>query len=129
MNNPDCGYHRTGQPRCAQLIAKTCNLSEEMRRTQQAIFPVSPSHGRTKGLRYVASRVSPSGNCVSEPSVIHDKSFFISFFFAGPRMKPTTGTANKIPATAFSTMPAVINIWRRDTFFRSEEHTSELQSH
>src|ERR1700745_2193617 len=65
MKRPDCGNQRTGQPRCAQLTAKTWNCSAAMRRTQQAVSAVLPSVGITYGLRKVASRVSASGNSPS----------------------------------------------------------------
>src|SRR5262249_52820293 len=47
MNRPDWGNQRTGQPRCAQLTAKTWNFSPSMRRTQQAVSTVLPSVGIT----------------------------------------------------------------------------------
>ena len=47
MNRPDCGNQRTGQPRCAQLTAKTWNCSPSTRRTQQAVSAVLPSVGIT----------------------------------------------------------------------------------
>ena len=61
MKSRDCGNQRTGQPRCAQLIANTWNWSPPMRRTQHAIFAVAPSQATRNGFSYVASRVWPSG--------------------------------------------------------------------
>ena len=72
MNRPDCGNQRTGQPRCAQLIAKTWNcLPSSAPHPARRCRAVSPSHGRVNGLRNVASRVSPSGSRSTLPSGIH----------------------------------------------------------
>ncbi len=42
-------------------------------RTQHAVSTVLPSVGITYGFRKVASRVSPSGNSLTEPSDTHDR--------------------------------------------------------
>src|SRR5882724_8145460 len=95
-------------------MAKTCHLSAEMCRTQHGIFAVSPSEGRTSGLRYVARRVSPSGNCVSCPKVTHAKSALISLFRAGAKMYPMIGTENSVAATALIPIPRIISMFRRE---------------
>src|SRR5439155_9769345 len=68
MKRFDCGNQRTGQPRCAQLIAKIWNCRPSMLRTQQETFAVSPSEGDSIGLRKVAKRVSPVGKLDTGPS-------------------------------------------------------------
>jgi hypothetical protein len=74
---------RTGQPRCAQLIAKTWKVLAETRRTQQGMSPVWPSHEVVTGLRKLTSRVSPSGKSVSGPRLIQE--FSLELFFPRAR--------------------------------------------
>ena len=61
MKRPDCGNQRTGQPRCAQLIAKTWNWPRRRRRTQQGMSAVAPSQGRVSGCGRWPSASGPRG--------------------------------------------------------------------
>src|SRR6267154_5480874 len=98
-------------------MAKNCHLSAEMCRTQHGIFAVSPSEGRTSGLRYVARRVSPSGNCVICPKETHAKSALISLFRAGAKIYPRIGTENSVAATALIPIPRIISMFLREIGF------------
>src|SRR5271170_392188 len=113
MNNPDCGNHRTGHPRWAQLIANTWTSLSEIRRTQQATRSVSPSHVRLTGFVNFARRVSPTGNVSTAPSGTHD--LYASSAFTGERRYFTTGTATATPTTALRSAPIFSNNHRRDT--------------
>src|SRR3981081_2325366 len=113
MNKPDCGNHRTGHPRWAQLIANTWNSFSEIRRTQQATLSVSPSHSRLAGFVNFARRVSPTGNVSTDPSDIQD--LYASSGFIGERRYFTTGTATATPTTALKSAPIFSNNHRRDT--------------
>src|ERR1039458_6781661 len=97
MNSCDCGNHRTGHPRCAQLIANTVNWLDPSRRTQQATLSVSPSHDCLKGFTYEASRVSPTGNFPTSPSETQD--LYESSFRTGASKYRTIGTASAIPTS------------------------------
>src|SRR2546425_2310059 len=111
MKSRDCGNHRTGQPRCAQLIANTWNWSPPIRRTQHAIFAVGPSQATRKGFSYVASRVWPSGKFPTEPSLIHACPARPR---TGPKMYPMIGIPASVAATALRATPSVNRNPRRD---------------
>src|SRR5215468_9439562 len=113
MNRPDCGNQRTGQPRCAQLTAKTWNWSPPTRRTQHAVSAVLPSVGVTYGFRKVTSRVSPSGNWLTGPSGTQDR-----YALARPRVTDerrycTIGTANAVPTRPLNRIPIFMKNPRR----------------
>src|ERR1700688_1747295 len=114
MKRPDWGNQRTGQPRCAQLIAKTWNRSPATRRTQHAVSTVFPSVGITNGLRKVAIRVSPSGKLVTSPRRTHDRYPFPRPRDIDKRRKPTIGTATTIAANALNRIPSFIKKPRRE---------------
>src|SRR5229473_4962797 len=78
---------------------------------------VSPSQELTTGLRYVASRVWPTGNCSSPPSDSHDS--YPNFFsrVTGERRKRTIGTANAAPTTPLRKIPSFTSITRLDIPF------------
>src|SRR6201996_4140535 len=124
MNKPDCGNHRTGQPRCAQLIANTWNCFSEIRRTQQATRSVSPSHARLTGFVNFARRVSPIGNLATDPSGTQD--LYASSDFTGERRYFTTGTATATPTTALKSAPTFSSNHRRDTVSGSTDVCSSL---
>src|SRR5439155_15954510 len=111
MNRRDCGNHRTGQPRCAQLIANTWNWSPPIRRTQHAIFAVGPAHADRNGFSYVARRVCTSGKLATAPSLIHA---WPARPRTGPKMKPMTGMAASVAAAALSARPSVKRNPRRE---------------
>jgi len=70
-NKFDCGNHRTGQPRCAQLMAKTWNAFASTCRTQQGTFAVS----RRRSVERVPVDGEPrfaGGELVMAPRLIHD---------------------------------------------------------
>src|SRR5260370_12168348 len=113
MNKPDCGNHRTGHPRCAQLIANTWNSFSEIRRTQQATRSVSPSHARLTGFVNFARRVSPTGNVSTDPSDTQD--LYASSDLTGERRYLTTGTPTATPTTALKQAPTFSNNHRLDT--------------
>src|SRR5260370_5354632 len=113
MNRPDCGNHRTGHPRWAQLIANTWNSFSEIRRTQQGTRSVSPSHSRLTGFVNFARRVSPTGNVSRVPSDTHD--LYESSDFTGERRYFTTGTATATPTTALKRAPTLSSNHRLDT--------------
>src|ERR1700758_3096896 len=113
MNKPDCGNHRTGQPRWAQLIANTWNSFSEIRRTQQATLSVSPSQARLTGFVNFAKRVSPTGNASTDPRDTQD--LYASSGFTGESRYLTTGTATATPTTALKSAPTLSNSHRRDT--------------
>src|SRR5580704_4661547 len=113
MNKPDCGNHRTGHPKWAQLIANPWNSLSEIRRTQQATRSVSPSHSRLTGFVNFARRVSPTGNVSRGPSDIQD--LYASSDFTGERRYFTTGTATATPTTALNNAPTLSNNHRLDT--------------
>src|ERR1700730_11873393 len=117
MKRPDCGNHRTGQPRCAQLIAKIWNCSPSTRRTQHAVSTVFPSVGMTFGFRNVASRVSPSGNSLTDPRGTHDRYAFERPRVMEDRTNPTTGTASADATTPLKRIPNFINSPRRESVF------------
>src|SRR6267142_2149303 len=104
MNRRDWGNHRTGQPRCAQLIANTWNCSPPTRRTQHAIFAVGPSHATRNGFSYVARRVRPSGKVATEPSGIQA---WPARPRTGPKMYPRIGMPASVVATVLSASPRV----------------------
>src|SRR5438105_4096047 len=111
MKSRDCGNHRTGQPRCAQLIANTWNWSPRIRRTQHAIFAVGPSHATRNGFSYVARRVCPSGKLAAAPSLIHA---WPARPRTGPKMYPMIGIPASVAAAALSARPIVNRNPRRD---------------
>src|ERR1700676_1164274 len=119
MNRLDCGNQRTGHPRCAQLMAKTWKVLSSTFRTQHAMSAVSPSQELTTGLRYVASRVWPAGNCSNLPSESHDS--YPNFFsrVTGENKKRTMGTANTAPTMALKRIPSFTSIMRLDIPFSS----------
>src|SRR5947208_4461244 len=111
MKSRDCGNHRTGQPRCAQLIANTWNWSPPIRRTQHAIFAVGPSQATRNGFSYVARRVCPSGKFPTEPSLIHACPARPR---TGPKMYPMIGIPASVAARPLSAKPSVNRNPRRD---------------
>src|SRR6266404_5089837 len=111
MKSLDCGNHRTGQPRCAQLIANTWNWSPPIRRTQHAIFAVGPSQATRNGFSYVARRVCPSGKFPTEPSLIHACPARPR---TGPKMYPMIGIPASVAARPLSAKPSVNRNPRRD---------------
>src|SRR5262245_2964593 len=113
MKRPDCGNQRTGQPRCAQFTAKTWNCSPSIRRTQQAASAVFPSVGVTKGLRNVASRVSPSGNSLTRPSGTHAVYAFSRPSVTDESRKRTIGTASVAATAPLKKIPSFMNRPRR----------------
>src|ERR1700760_1568785 len=113
MNKPDCGNHRTGHPRWAQLIANTWNSFSEIRRTQQATRSVSPSHARLTGFVNFARRVSPTGNAETDPNDTHD--LYEASDLTGEKRYLTTGTATAAPTTALKSAPTFSNNHRLDT--------------
>src|SRR5258708_15614129 len=113
MNKPDCGNHRTGHPKWAQLIANTWKSFSEIRRTQQAIRSVSPSHARLTGFANFAKRVSPTGNVSADPSDTQD--LYASSDWTGERRYLTTGTATATPTTALKRAPTFSKNHRLDT--------------
>src|SRR6202020_159040 len=113
MNKPDCGNHRTGHPRWAQLMANTWNSFSEMRRTQQATRSVSPSHSRLTGFVNFARRVSPTGTVSIGPSDTQD--LYALSDFTDERRYFTTGTATATPTIALKNAPTVSNNHRLDT--------------
>src|SRR5277367_3831630 len=113
MNKPDCGNHRTGHPRWAQLMANTWNSFSEIRRTQQATRSVSPSHVRLTGFVNFARRVSPTGNVATDPSDTQDS--YASSDLTGERRYLTTGTATATPTTALKRAPTFSRNHRLDT--------------
>src|SRR5215469_16309790 len=117
MNKPDCGNQRTGQPRCAQLMAKTWNCSPSTRRTQHAVSTVLPSVGVTYGLRNVASRVSPSGKSFIGPSGTHERYAFARPRVMEDRRKPTMGTARAVATNPLNSIPIFMKKPRRDSVF------------
>src|ERR1700730_1633574 len=117
MKRPDCGNHRTGQPRCAQLIAKIWNCSPSTRRTQHAVSTVFPSVGITFGFRNVASRVSPSGNSLTDPRGTHDRYAFERPRVIEDRTNPTTGTARADATKPLKRIPNFMNSPRRESVF------------
>src|SRR6266478_3417883 len=80
---------------------------------------VSPSQELTTGLRYVASRVWPAGNCSSPPSESHDS--YPNFFsrVTGEKRKRTIGTDNATPTMALRKIPSFTSITRLDIPFSS----------
>src|SRR5438132_2786728 len=76
--------------------------------------PVSPYKDLTTGLRYVASRVWPAGNCSSPPRESHDS--YPNFFsrVTGERRKRTIGTANAAPTMPLRKIPSFTSITRLD---------------
>src|ERR1700692_1366743 len=121
MKRPDCGNHRTGQPRCAQLTAKTWNCSPSTRRTQHAVSTVFPSVGITFGFLNVASRVSPSGNSLTGPRDTQDRYPFPFDRVIDERMKPTTGMASAAATKPLKMIPSFINQPRRDSVLSSSD--------
>src|ERR1700721_1145365 len=117
MKRPDCGNHRTGQPRCAQLTAKTWNCSPSTRRTQHAVSTVFPSVGITLGFRNMASRVSPSGNSLTDPRGTHDRYAFERPRVIEDRTNPTIGTARADATKPLKRIPNFINSPRRESVF------------
>src|ERR1700730_12015736 len=117
MKRPDCGNHRTGQPRCAQLTAKTWNCSPSTRRTQHAVSTVFPSVGITFGFRNVASRVSPSGNSLTDPRGTHDRYAFERPRVIEDRTNPTSGTASADATKPLNRIPNFMNSPRRESVF------------
>src|ERR1700722_1859287 len=117
MKRPDCGNHRTGQPRCAQLTAKTWSCSPSTRRTQHAVSTVLPSVGITLGFRNVASRVSPSGNSLTDPRGTHDRYALERPRVIEDRTNPTMGTASADATKPLKRIPNFINSPRRESVF------------
>src|ERR1700730_2473268 len=117
MKRPDCGNHRTGQPRCAQLTAKTWNCSPSKRRTQHAVSTVFPSVGITFGFRNVASRVSPSGNSRTDPRGTHDRYALHHQRLIEDRTNPPTGTASADATKPLKRIPNFMNSPRRESVF------------
>src|ERR1700733_11785733 len=117
MNKPDCGNQRTGHPRCAQLMAKTWNCFPSTRRTQHAVSTVLPSVGVTKGLRNVASRVSPSGKSFIGPSGTHERYPFARPREIEDRRKPAMGTASAVATNPLNRIPTFMNRPRREIVF------------
>src|SRR6202166_517699 len=117
MNKPDCGNQRTGQPKCAQLIAKTWNCSPSTRRTQHAVSTVLPSVGVTKGLRNVASRVSPSGKSFIAPSGTHERYAFARPRVIEDRRNFNMGTASAVGTNPLNRIPIFMNRPRREIVF------------
>src|ERR1700728_49108 len=113
MKSWDCGNHRTGHPRWAQLIAKTLNSLAAVRRTQHATPSVSPSHGRRFGFVNVASLVSPMGNFSSAPSETQD--LYDSSGATGESRYFSTGIAMAMPTSELTNTPIFTSSHRRDT--------------
>src|SRR5882757_8069106 len=113
MTKPDCGNHRTGHPKWAQLIANTWKSLSEIRRTQQATRSVSPSQSRLTGLVNFARRVSPIGNVATDPSDTQD--LYAASDLTGERRYLTTGTATATPTTALKRAPTFSRNHRLDT--------------
>src|ERR1700722_513907 len=88
-----------------------------MRRTQQAVSTVLPSVGVTYGLRKVASRVSPSGNSLTGPSVSQERYPFPRPRVTEDRTNPTIGTARAAAPTPLNRIPSFMNNPRRVTVF------------
>src|SRR6201987_4870559 len=114
MKRPDWGNQRTGQPRCAQLMAKTWNFSPATCRTQQAVSTVLPSVGITLGLRNVARRVSPSGNLLTGPRGTQAR-----YAFERPRVieestNRTIGTAIAAATRPLNKIPSFMSRPRRE---------------
>src|SRR5580692_7604154 len=117
MNSPDCGNQRTGQPKCAQFTAKTWNCSPATRRTQHAVSIVLPSVGVTYGFRNVASRVSPSGNSLTDPTDTQERYAFARPRVIEDRRKRTIGTASAVATTPLNRIPIFMNSPRRESVF------------
>src|SRR5215472_16781800 len=112
MNRFDWGNHRTGHPKWAQLMAKTWKLCPSTFRTQHGISAVSTSKELTTGLRKVASRVCPGGNCSNGPRESQDSSPVFLSRIAGPRRKRTTGTAKTAATNPLKSKPILKSMAR-----------------
>src|SRR5215469_5869442 len=113
MNSCDSANQRTGQPRCAQLIANTLNSPSEVLRTYAGTFADSPSHGSENGFVNVISFVSPGGKSSTLPIAIHCRYSFRRS--NGPSRYARTGVAIASATAAFSAIPTFIRNDRRDT--------------
>src|SRR5579859_209671 len=103
MNNCDSENQRTGQPRCAQLIANTVNSFWAACRTYAGIFAVAPSHGSENGFWNVISFVSPTGKSLTAPIAIHSR--YSLRRSTGPSTYATTGVAITSATSAFNAIP------------------------
>src|SRR5215468_2769852 len=97
--------HRTGQPRCAQLTAKTWKRCPSTRRTQHATLAEAPSHWTRNGFSYWANRVCPTGKLSTPPSLIQDSP--PPSRRAGARMYPTTGMPTSTAPRALRARPSL----------------------
>ena len=91
--------HRTGHPRCAQLIAKATKLPDSRRRNHAAVNAVTPAHAIGDGSRKLTLTVSPALKLSTAPTARHTS---FSGAMSGPRMNPTTGTPTMVAAIAES---------------------------
>ena len=96
-------------------MAKTWKFWPSMFRTQQGISAVSPSHPLRTGLRYVARRVWPAGNCSSPPSDSQSRYPPVRPRATGDMRYRTIGTARIAPTMTLKTRPILTSIPRLDT--------------
>src|ERR1700721_4282005 len=102
MKSCDSLNQRTGQPRCAQLMAKTVkSLAPEvapLRRTYAGTCAVAPSHAFVNGLVKDTRLVWPAAKSYALPSAIHCR--YSLRLLTGPRIYATTGVAMASATTA-----------------------------
>src|SRR5258708_6706040 len=89
------GNQRTGQPRCAQLTEKATNFSTVTRRSQAAVFAVTPAHGSGDASTKVTPVVSPTLKASSLPTDRHSYGILRK---SGATTNPPSGAAITRPA-------------------------------
>jgi len=111
MNIRNVAHHSTGQPRCAQLTAKTAAVDRTSPK-QQGMLAVGPNQGRTKWGSIVASmrlrlrEIESAARALSTPP----PRFLFILRLAGRRCSHYRRCGNKAPATASVRCPNSLTV-------------------
>ena len=129
MNNFASFTHRTGQPKCLQLIENAMNWSSPSRRNHAPVIAVSPAHAVDVASWNCTSLVSPIGNSSKPPTSRHLRGGLLTW---GDNTQATGGNDIAAPTNPASPKLKRFKKERRSalhwTLSSSFSHTTDLFS-